>query len=126
MRVLRDVTSEALKTALDGLTARQRAVAGNLANVETPGYQPRRVAFEEHLRVALSQAHGKRGLQVVQAVRPEVIQATGPPLRRDGSGVDIEQELVQLAESGVHYQATVKLLSRKLGLLRTAIREGDR
>lgn len=129
MRVLRDVTSEALKTALGGLTARQRAVAGNLANVETPGYQPRRVAFEEHLRSALSQGRGKRGLQAVQAVqavRPEVTRAAGPPLRRDGSGVDLEQELVQLAESGVHYQATVKLLSRKLALLRTAIREGDR
>lgn len=126
MRVLQDQTSDSLKVALKGLATRQRAVAGNLANVETPGYQPRQVVFEQQLKAALGRVRGKKIRPSVQAVRPEVVTDQSSLLRRDGSGVDIEQELVQLVESGVHYQAAVRLLSRKYALLRTAIREGDR
>ena len=36
--------------ALDGLDRRQQAIASNLANLETPGYQAREVSFEgDHL-----------------------------------------------------------------------------
>ncbi len=36
--MLESVTSAALASALDGLAARQRAIANNIANVNTPGY----------------------------------------------------------------------------------------
>ena len=47
--MLESVTSAALSSALDGLSARQRAIANNIANVNTPGYTAERVSFEDAL-----------------------------------------------------------------------------
>ena len=47
--MLASVTSAALASALDGLAARQRAIANNIANVNTPGYTAERVSFEDAL-----------------------------------------------------------------------------
>jgi flagellar basal-body rod protein FlgB len=47
--VLDSVTSIAVTSALDGLSARQRAIANNIANVNTPNYHAKRVAFEDAL-----------------------------------------------------------------------------
>ena len=40
--MLESVTSSALISALDGLALRQRSIAENIANVNTPGYQAKR------------------------------------------------------------------------------------
>ncbi|MET0853053.1 MAG: flagellar basal body protein, partial [Microterricola sp.] len=40
------VSLSALSSALDGLAMRQRTIADNIANVNTPGYHAKRVAFE--------------------------------------------------------------------------------
>ena len=48
--MLESVTSAALTSALDGLTQRQRAIADNIANVNTPGYHSQRVQFEAGAR----------------------------------------------------------------------------
>ncbi|HID12005.1 MAG TPA: flagellar basal body rod protein FlgB, partial [Candidatus Latescibacteria bacterium] len=42
-----------LAKALDAYTLRQRAIADNIANSETPGFRRREVRFEEELRRAL-------------------------------------------------------------------------
>lgn len=43
----------AVERSLDGLTARQEAIASNLANANTPGYVTKEVPFEEALLAAL-------------------------------------------------------------------------
>ena len=43
--MLESVTSAALGSALDGLALRQRTIASNIANVNTPGYTAKRVIF---------------------------------------------------------------------------------
>ena len=45
----------ALNSALDGLALRQRAIADNVANIQTPGYHARRVQFEDALTKAVGQ-----------------------------------------------------------------------
>ena len=45
-----DPTMQAIQTSLDGLAARQRIIAQNLANSETPGYISQNVDFEDSLR----------------------------------------------------------------------------
>ena len=47
--VFDDVSSSSLRVAVAGLSARQNAIADNIANIETPGYQARKVKFEEAL-----------------------------------------------------------------------------
>ena len=45
---------QAARSALSGLTRRQEAISGNVANIDTPGYQRRSVSFESALALAES------------------------------------------------------------------------
>src|SRR5262249_14890668 len=49
-----DLTMQAIQTSLDGLAARQRIEATNLANAETPGYTAQTVNFEDSLASAIA------------------------------------------------------------------------
>jgi len=49
-----DLTIQAIQTSLDGLAARQRIIATNVANSETPGYLSQNVNFEDSLRAAVA------------------------------------------------------------------------
>ena len=62
-----DSTGSALYAALNGLAARQRVIANNVANVETPGYIAGRVSFEDSLRDAIR--NGRAGDASVSTLR---------------------------------------------------------
>lgn len=126
LRYVSDVTSAALERALAGEAARQRATADNLANLDTPGYRPRGVAFEDQLRAALTAQDDPEGMERVEGVQPHAGVATSGPLRRDGNGVDLEAEMVQLSESQLHYAAVTKLLAHKFQMLKTVATEGEK
>ena len=126
LRVVSDLTSAVLERALTGEATRQRVTADNLANVDTPGYRPRQVIFEDELRVALRTPGGADAAERVEHAQPRSVSAGGLPLRRDGNAVDVETEMVRLAESELHYSALIKLLSRKLSMLKAVATEGNR
>ena len=126
LRYVSDVTATALEQALNGQAARQRATADNLANVDTPGYRPRQVMFEDQLRNALATRDDPDTADTVARVQPQSLTTDGPALRRDGNAVDLEGEMVRLAESQLHYSALVKLLSHKLSMLKSVATEGGK
>jgi flagellar basal-body rod protein FlgB len=111
-------TAQVLELTLDALGLRQRVTAHNVANVETPGYKPYRVSFEQALAQALERKDLEVPLRVVSSARGRV--------REDGNGVDIEQEMVTAAKTSIAYQAVAQQWSGLYGRLRTAIREGRR
>lgn len=53
MSWLVDPTQRILEQALDGLSQRNALIASNLANIDTPGYQPQSIDFESTLRAEL-------------------------------------------------------------------------
>ena len=127
--LLTDTTTAALEKALDGAAVRQRTVASNLANMDTPNYRPRRVEFEQQLRAALKAAEEEdltTQIAAVERVQPDQVTYSGPALRRDGNAVDIETEMSELAQSGLQYQTLIRLLSKKLQILRSVATEGGK
>ena len=130
-------TESMLSGSLDAASLRQRAIAHNLANAETPGYRRFDVIFEELLaarqqalarrRVPLRQTHPSHldGLPA-QPVGPVVVQDTTSFVRNDGNNVDLERELALLAKNGLFYQAALRTLGARLGALRTVVTEGRR
>ena len=56
MSWLVDPTQRILEQALDGLSERNALIASNLANIDTPGYQPQSIDFESTLRAELGDA----------------------------------------------------------------------
>ena len=54
MRLLDGPVLQAAQAALSGLSQRQEAIAANIANIDTPGYQRKDVSFEDALRAQLA------------------------------------------------------------------------
>lgn len=117
-------------TALDGLALRQEVVGRNLANVDTPGYQAQTVSFEEalkkqseppsHTTLALATTHPSHLLAKSQKTELIAIGARpGGTARADGNDVDIDQELLEMSETGLRYQAMSQFVSGKLLLLKS-------
>lgn len=109
-----DTVTTALSRALDGTALRQRVTADNIANVMTPGFQARRVAFEQALASALSS--GRPGEAQASVTTSEAAS------REDGNNVVLEDETSSLMQTGLQYQALAQAVSFKHSLLRTAVR----
>ncbi len=126
--MIRDITQISMAKALDGLAARHKALAANVANADTPGYRRIQVAFEDQLRNALEQSGslGPSAQANVRAVTPQTtIDETAQP-RENGNTVNIDLEMAQLSENTLSYQAVLRAASIKGEMLRNAIWEGKR
>jgi len=121
-----DVTISALEQALSGQAARQRIIAQNLANIDSPGYRPQRVLFEEQLRAALRAENPEQRQAAIQRVQPQIVREASGALRRDENAVDVEAEMSALAESTLHFAALLRLLNHKLRMLRAVATEGNK
>lgn len=108
-----DLTAAAIHSALSGLAARQRVLADNVANVETPGFRAGRVDFESSLQRALSGGDPGRAT-------PSTTRSTAAP-QPNGNNVSLDEEIVALTDTGLRYQFMVEALNGKYRLLRTAI-----
>ncbi len=129
-----DKTVFLLGKVLDLRASRHEILAGNIANADTPGYQGVEIVFEDELReallsarkVALVRTNAKHFPQdlpfrsVVGRIEPTGTLFIG----NDRNSVDIEQEMVKLAENSLMYEAAVQILTKKLRGLEEAIREG--
>jgi flagellar basal-body rod protein FlgB len=74
--VFESVTSLALSSALDGLSMRQRAIANNIANVNTPNYKAQRVQFEDALAKSVQQGDGAVAATIAESLEPTGSTAT--------------------------------------------------
>ena len=113
---MNDPTLDALHGMLRGLAARQRVIADNIANVETPNFTARRVEFEASLRDAVRS--GKSG-----DIAPTIVSTDDPRLP-NGNNVQIEKEMVDMQDTGLRYQLAIEAVTAKLALLRTSIKGG--
>ena len=126
-----------ITTALEGLVARQRTIADNVANVDTPEFKASHVSFE----AALKQAAGTveeplRMMKVQNAVagpgeapadaKPTVTLESDTGRRLDGNNVDVDREMLELADTNVRFNALIQVMSSKMAGLRYAINEGRR
>ncbi len=123
-------TMKALQQALDFRSAGQSVIAGNIANMETPGYKPRKATFNE----ALKQAVGKTGVSAPKRVTLRKTHEKHLPISSEvepaftietyGAGdrkPDLDREMVKLAQNNLAYEATATLLSKKFQSLKEVI-----
>jgi flagellar basal-body rod protein FlgB len=107
-----DPTCGSLESYLTLVSARQRLVASNIANVDTPGYKTKDIDFNTELQNSLA------GMSVV----PE--EVTGLITKNDGNNVDLDREARLLAENALHFTVGSNLIRSKLKLLKMAIEGG--
>jgi flagellar basal-body rod protein FlgB len=110
---LESVTQAALQSALDGLSLRQKTIANNIANVNTPGYQAKRVQFEEALGRSVEQGSG-----AVDATTQRSLE----PTRLDGNNVNLDTETLSNVDTVLRYQFATQAMNSELTAVRAAFR----
>ncbi|NLT56664.1 MAG: flagellar biosynthesis protein FlgB [Actinomycetales bacterium] len=113
--MLDSVSLRSLHAALDGLSARERAVGDDIANVNTPYFTARRVSFESQLRSAVEDGTDP------MAVRP-VVTYSADPAGLTGNNVSLEAETLLGLDTSLRYDLAVRATSDRFSLLRTALR----
>jgi flagellar basal-body rod protein FlgB len=109
-----DTTQTALEKAIMGASARQQAIAENLANVDTPGYQRVDVDFHTTLRNAMAQGDLKGATFSPQ-------RDASAQVRPDGSTVDADVEAAAQARNGLEYETLVQVSKARVDIIEAAM-----
>ena len=119
-----------LSKGLDAYALRHRAISDNVANVETPGYQRRKVEFEAKLQGAIGEdtlvktnsRHLGHGGMKVKNVNPEMKLDQEASDINDLNNVDIDREMGEMARNHLQFSFASKIASSSFDLIKFSIR----
>ena len=113
-----DSVSQSLEKYMDVLTARQKLVASNIANVDTPGYKTQDVDFQSEFNASMQNAGPGPG------GTPHPQEVTGMRVKNDGNSVNLDREARMLSETAIRFSIASNLMKGQLRMLKSAIHEG--
>jgi flagellar basal-body rod protein FlgB len=109
--VVNSITDQ-LERYMDLLSTRQKLVASNIANADTPGYKDKDIDFQFEY------------LSMTQNGSPHVVETPGLVVRNDGNNVNMDREARLLAENALRFNLASALMKTQLKLMTDAIQEG--
>jgi flagellar basal-body rod protein FlgB len=129
------LTTSVLQRALDGTWRRQKTIAANIANHETPGYKAVKVDFEAALDRAVRELRRDSavsgggydyagGLARVRDSAISVRENGAYSERADANDVNLEDENIEMAKVQLQQQYLTRQLTDTFMRLRYAVREG--
>ena len=122
-------TDIVVRGALNGMALRNRAFVDSMANVETPGYVPKTVEFEEQLR-AMRDAMLADPLHADAASQPELALAPTEKAQTEGRAdenkVDIDQQVVDMEINKLTYEALTQAARMRHSILHSVVTETPR
>ena len=107
------VSMNALSSALDGLALRQRTIAQNIANVNTPNYHAKVVSFEQQLAQSVQAGSGVAG---------STTTTSEAPTRQDGNNVSLDSETLNNIETVLRYQFATRAVNMDFDLTQAALK----
>lgn len=139
-----DATLKTLEHALDVRLVEQNVLAGNVANIDTPGYKPKELDFSaamaaarasggaESLATTSANHMGPNGVSVgdgggATGIATSLINegkgTTSPSF--DGNAVDLDRTMAGMAENALQYGASARAAAKKLAILRYVVGDGS-
>jgi flagellar basal-body rod protein FlgB len=128
-----DNTYKFMGKALDVASFRHSLISGNVANMDTIGYKPRDIDFQETLEkqvsglppreVAVTHKDHFANFDVNKDMNPSVYD-NSDTFHLDT--VDIDEQMSNLSENNIKYRSAVELMTRKMKILKYSIDEGGR
>ena len=124
---------QALKGKLRFHETRQKVLAENVANAETPGCRARDIKAPDFFRMAV-EGEGNDGVSTVLTnpmhiagplidnsapFRPEKVG--GYEVTPDGNAVSLEDQMMKVTGNQMDFQTVTSLYQRSIGLLKTAV-----
>jgi flagellar basal-body rod protein FlgB len=101
-----------LEHYMDLLSARQKLVASNIANIDTPGYKTKDIDFQAEFRA------------LIEGTQPRAEEVAGLAARNDGNNVSMDREARMLAENALRFSLASNLARAEIRAVRAAIQEG--
>lgn len=129
-------TVELLSRALSYRSANHNVISGNLANIDTPGYKPKELTFDDALKEAVDKTGGP-----LRKTDPKHFSHYGDGFEQGKASfslkeaestmtgsdeLNIDREMAKMVKNNLLYEASARILSKKLETLRTVIAEGKR
>ncbi len=114
---------------LDLAAYRHKLIAGNIANATTPGYAARDIDFQGEIDKALldgknldMKATNPKHIGGIGPNREFRVIETAPESEDDLNGVDIDEEVTDMAVNQMRYTIGARILQNKMNFLRKAIK----
>jgi flagellar basal-body rod protein FlgB len=107
-----DRLTDSLEQYMNVVSLRQKLVASNIANADTPGYKTQDLDFQSSFLAALDGGS------------PQMSELTGLPTKNDGNNVDLDREARLLAENAMRFNAASNLMRSRLNTVKEAIQGG--
>lgn len=128
-----NTTFQTLEKAISIAQQRNTVLAGNISNMDTPGYQPKDIDFKSSLANALEMDR-KSGLVRTNPrhIQPgmknaDMVESLDEKSNWNGyNWINVDREITKLTENNVLYRTAVEALLRKIAMLKEVIREGGR
>jgi len=124
-------TIPVLEEVVEFAQARHTVLAGNIANLDTPGYEVRDLSpgdFQQRLRQAIEERHQPaviRSPGEPQETQPtplaEVAEASQAILRHDGVNVGMEYQVSEMVKNQMQHNVALAIMNSQFRLLQTAI-----
>jgi len=127
-------TFNVAKAALKLRSYKQELIASNIANVDTPGYRRKDIPFQKVMQAYLGESGDiplkttspkhikdpdtKNIMSLAKAYKDKTL---GTP-----NNVSLEQEITEMTQNQVLYEATLQALAKEIQRLKEAITEGGR
>jgi len=119
---------------MDLSVQRQRLIASNLSNVDTPGYKTVDIDFEQELSSAIegqgtstrvtNARHIHQGQTSSGSIAGDPREVEGLTLRNDLNNVNIDREMSELSTNAMKFSAVAQMIAGKFRTLKSAILEG--
>jgi flagellar basal-body rod protein FlgB len=111
--VFDSVTTNALSSALDGLALRQRTIAQNIANINTPNYHAKVVAFEQALSASVQGGDGTAAATTT---------TSSAPTQQNGNNVSLDSETLNNIETVLRYQFAARAVNMDFSATQAALK----
>jgi len=136
MDLLEGGTLALLRRSLDAASLRERVIANNIANVDTPRFKRSEVQFEQVLRQYLQRTEKGTSRTVMARTHPNHMDAVGAgaeiptavvkvdhstAMNNNLNNVDIDYEMALMAENQLYYYTLIQQVNHEIRSLRTAI-----
>ncbi len=118
-----------LKTRMHWQQTRQKLIAENVSNADTPGFKPKDLKQPSLPRAGQAGGLGLTMMQTsplhlaaggLSALSDDVETGRQFDTQPSGNGVNLEAEMVKAADNQADYQLAVSLYQKSLSMLRTA------
>ena|SRR5271165_6268194 len=106
-----DKLSGDIERYMDLLSTRQKLVASNIANADTPGYKTQDIDFQTEFANAMGGS-------------PHASPVSGLAVKNDGNNVSMDREARLLSENALRFSVASSLMRSQINSVKAAIKEG--